>query len=56
MYLHRFGSGNHFLTVFGIETNNDLGFLILKFFNSLRQFMTFQNRVPGVWFIQDFED
>jgi hypothetical protein len=50
------GSGIHFVTVFGIETDNDLGALILGFINSLRQFVIFQNRISGVWFIQDFED
>jgi len=56
MYIYKYGSGNQFTIIFGIDTNNDLGSLILSFLNSLRQFMIFQNRVSGVWFIQDFED
>ena len=56
MHLFMSGSGNNFVTVFGIETDNDLGALILGLINSLRQFVIFQNRVSGVWFIQDFED
>ena len=56
MHLFMSGSGNNFVTIFGIETDNDLGALILGLINSLRQFVIFQNRVSGVWFIQDFED
>jgi len=56
MHLFKLGFGIRFVTVFGIDTSNYLGALIFGFINSLKQVVIFQNRVSGLWFIQDFDD